>query len=408
MNDVEGAAKRWLQSAHALHERTIALRRAIHREPELGLHTPKTLDKVRAALADLPLEWKAGASCTGAIAILRGARPGRTVLLRGDMDALPMSESTGLEFSSTVPGAMHACGHDAHTAMLACAARALCERRADLAGTVLFMFQPGEEGFHGAKKMIDDGLLDEPAPEAAFALHIFPNVASGMFTGRSGPLLAANDEILVTIRGKGGHASMPYLAVDPIPVACEVVTALQTFVTRRIDIFDPVVLTFGKIEAGTTDNVIPETATLLGTVRSLSEQSRSTMHAGIAQVARHIAGAHGCDAVVDIEPGFPVTVCDPRAAALAEAAIIDAFGPEAWTPMRAPLMGAEDFSYVLQKIPGAMLFLGVCPPGEAAGDACPCHSNRMVLDEAALARGVAGLCALAERFLVHGWADRAD
>ena len=402
MNDIAPSSKQWLQQALALQDKTIALRRAIHQEPELGLDTPKTIAKVRTALADLPLEWKIGISCTGAVAILRGARPGRTVLLRGDMDALPMSESTGLDFASRMPGAMHACGHDAHTAMLASAARALCAKRDELAGTVLFMFQPGEEGFHGAKKMIDDGLLDDPAPDAAFALHIFPNVPSGVFTGRSGPLLAANDEVLVVVRGKGGHASMPYLAIDPIPVACEIVTALQTYITRRIDIFDPVVLTFGKIEAGTTDNVIPETATLLGTVRTLSEQSRASMHAGISQVAGHIAQAHGCEARVDIEHGFPVTVCDARATALAEAAVVATFGADAWVPMRAPLMGAEDFSYVLQRIPGAMLFLGVCPPGVAVDSACPCHSNRMELDEAAMAHGVAGLCGIAERFLALG------
>lgn len=402
MNETSPDSQHWLQQALTLQDKTVALRRAIHRDPELGLQTPKTIAKVKAALAGLPLEWKSGPSCTGAVAVLRGARPGRTVLLRGDMDALPMSESTGLDFGSQVAGAMHACGHDAHTAMLASAASALCARQEELAGTVLFMFQPGEEGFHGAKKMIDDGLLDDPAPDAAFALHIFPNVASGVFTGRSGPLLAANDEVLVTVRGKGGHASMPYLAVDPIPVACEIVTALQTYITRRIDIFDPVVLTFGKIEAGTTDNVIPETATLLGTVRTLSETSRAAMHAGILQVATHIAQAHGCEACVDIEHGFPVTVCDARAADLAEAAIKATFGPDAWVPMRAPLMGAEDFSYVLQRIPGAMLFLGVCPPGASVESACPCHSNRMVLDEAAMARGVAGLCAMAERFLAFG------
>lgn len=403
MNDTIHDASGWLPAARGMQPHTVALRRAIHADPELGLSTPRTVAKVKAALAGLPLEWRDGTSCTGAVAVLRGARPGRTVLLRGDMDALPMSESTGLEFSSRVPGAMHACGHDAHTAMLTSAARSLCERRDQLAGTVLFMFQPGEEGWHGAKLMLEDGLLANPAPQAAFALHIFPNVPSGVFTGRSGPLLAANDEIHVTIRGKGGHASMPYLAVDPIPVACEIVTALQTFVTRRIDIFDPVVLTFGKIEAGTTDNVIPETASLLGTVRSLSEASRATMHAGIAQVSEHIARAHACEAEVRIEPGFPVTVCDPRATALAEAAIVSTFGRDAWRPMRAPLMGAEDFSYVLQQVPGAMLFLGVCPPGQTAEAACPCHSNRMVLDEAALATGVAGLCAMAERFLASGF-----
>jgi amidohydrolase len=318
------------------------------------------------------------------------------------MDALPMAESTGLEFSSRVEGAMHACGHDAHTAMLAFAARILCARRSELSGTVMFMFQPGEEGWHGAKKMIDDGLLDDPTPDAAFALHVFPKAPAGVFSGKGGPMLASDDDLHVTVRGRGGHASMPHDAVDPVPVACEIVTALQVFVTRRIDIFDPVVLTFGRIEAGSTDNVIPESARLLGTVRSLSEESRAAIHAGIAQVATNVARAHGCDADVYIKRGFPVTVCDAHATAHAAAAVAATFGSDAWTDMRSPVMGAEDFSYVLQKVPGAMVFLGVCPAEQSWQSACPCHSNKMVLNEAVLARGVAAHCAIAERFLAAG------
>lgn len=403
MNDIAIDQLGWLAAAEALQAETVSLRRAIHAEPELGLETPKTLAKVRAALAGLPLEWKQGSSSTGAIAVLRGAKPGRTVLLRGDMDALPMPEDTGLPFRSRVEGAMHACGHDTHTAMLASAVKALCARRDTLAGTVLFMFQPGEEGWHGAKKMIDDGLLENPAPEAAFALHIFPNAPAGHFMGKGGPLLASADEIMIEVRGKGGHASMPHHARDPVPVACEIVTALQVFVTRRIDIFDPAVLTFGKIAAGSTDNVIPERAELLGTVRTLSEESRVAMHAGIEQVAVNVARAHGCEAQVHIERGFPVTVCDARAARHAASSIQGVFGADAWIEMKAPLMGAEDFSYVLQKVPGAMVFLGVCPEGQIWQSACPCHSNRMVLNEAALARGVAAHCAIAERFLAGGF-----
>jgi len=403
MNDIAIDPLGWLAAAEALQGDTVALRRAIHAEPELGLETPKTLAKVKAALAGLPMEWKQGNSTTGAVAVLRGAKPGRTVLLRGDMDALPMPEDTGLPFRSRVQGAMHACGHDAHTAMLASAARALCARRDSLAGSVLFMFQPGEEGWHGAKKMIEDGLLDNPAPEAAFALHIFPNVAAGLFTGRAGTLLASADEIHIDVRGKGGHASMPHHAVDPIPVACEIVTALQVFVTRRIDVFDPVVVTFGKIEAGSTDNVIPERALLLGTVRSVSEESRKAVHEGIERVATNIARAHACEARVHIEPGFPVTVCDATATKHAAGTISGLFGKDAWLEMKAPVMGAEDFSYVLQRVPGAMLFLGVCPEGQAWQSACPCHSNKMVLNEAVLARGVAAHCAIAERFLADGF-----
>jgi amidohydrolase len=395
-------AQGWLTDAEAVQADTVRLRRAIHEEPELGLETPKTLAKVKAALAGLPLEWKEGPSCTGAVAILRGARSGRTVLLRGDMDALPMAESTGLEFSSRVEGAMHACGHDAHTAMLASAARILCARRSELSGTVMFMFQPGEEGWHGAKKMIDDGLLDDPTPNAAFALHVFPNRPAGVFSGKGGPMLASGDEVHVTVRGKGGHASRPHDTVDPVPVACEIVTALQVFVTRRINIFDPVVLTFGRIEAGSTCNVTPESARLLGTVRSLSEESRDVIHAGIAQVATNVARAHGCEADVHIERMYPVTVCDARATAHAAATVATTFGSDAWTDMGAPVMGAEDFSYVLQKVPGAMVFLGVCPADQSWQSACPNHSNKMVLNEAVLARGVAAHCAIAERFLATG------
>lgn len=403
MNDMVSEVRSWFDAAQAMQPETIALRRAIHAEPELGLQTPKTLAKVRAALEGLPLEWKTGPSTTGAIAILRGARPGRTVLLRGDMDALPMPEDTGLPFRSRVDNTMHACGHDTHTAMLASAAKVLCARRDTLAGTVLFMFQPGEEGHHGAKFMLEDGLLDNPAPDAAFALHIMPNAPAGSFGAKAGPMMASADKLIVKVTGRGGHASMPHHAVDPVPVACEIVTALQAFVTRRIDIFDPVVITIAKIDSGSTNNVIPEVANLLGTIRTLSEETRETAHAGIRRVAEHVALAHQCEAEVEIVPGFPVTVCDARAVGVAERAIGELFGADAWKTMEHPVMGAEDFSYVLQRVPGVMAFLGVCPEGQQWKMACPCHSNKMVLNEAALARGVAAHCAIVERFLAHGF-----
>ena len=403
MNDVLSAPADWLGAARQLQPATVALRRAIHAEPELGLQTPKTMAKVQASLAGLPLEWRSGPSTTGAIAVLRGARPGRTVLLRGDMDALPMPEDTALPFRSTVPGVMHACGHDTHTAMLASAARALCARRESIAGTVLFMFQPGEEGHHGARFMIEDGLLEDPRPDAAFALHIIPNAPAGTFQSKAGPLLASADKLMVSVRGRGGHASMPHHAIDPVPVACEIVTAIQVFVTRRIDIFDPVVVTIAKIDGGSTNNVIPEAANLLGTIRSLSEASRESVHAGIARVAEGVAQAHECEAEVTIERGFPVTHCDARAVNVAERAIGGLFGADAWTTMASPIMGAEDFSYVLQRVPGAMVFLGVCPDGQLWKSACPCHSNKMTLNEDMLARGVAAHCAIAERFLARGF-----
>ena len=392
----------WAEASQAMNLETIALRRAIHREPELGLKTPKTLAKVTAALAGLPLEFKSGPSTTGLIAILEGTRPGRTVLLRGDMDALPMPEDTDVEFRSTISGAMHACGHDAHTAMLVSAAKLMCAQRDRLAGRVLFMFQPGEEGWHGARYMIDDGLLDAPAPDAAFAIHIAPNAPAGILSSKPGPLLASADVMEIEVRGRGGHASMPHHALDPIPVACEIVTALQTLVTRQHDVFDPVVVTVAKIEGGSTNNVIPETARLVGTIRSVSEESRAKVHAGVTRIAENIARAHGAQARVEITTGFPVTVNDPRAVLLAERAVTGLLGPQSWQTMQKPIMGAEDFSYVLQRIPGAMLMLGVCPDGQDWHTACPCHSNRMTLNESVLARGVAAHCAIAEQFLAEG------
>ena len=390
----------WIAVGEALLPQAVALRRAIHADPELGLDLPKTTAKVKAALAGLPLEIREGPSTSGLVAILRGPANGRTVLLRGDMDALPLTEDTGLAFTSLNQGAMHACGHDTHVAMLVGAAKALCERRDALSGTVMFMFQPGEEGWHGARFMIDDGLLD-PLPDAAFALHISPNMPGGVFAGRTGPLLASSDKLRIRVVGRGGHASMPHDALDPVPVACEIVTALQTLVTRRISVFDPAVITIARIEAGTTDNVIPEDARLWGTLRTLSERSRQLAQEGIRRVAENIAAAHGATAQVEIEQGFPVTVCDGRVVSLAERTAKALFGEGGWMTMPHPMMGAEDFAYVLQKTPGAMAFLGASPEGGDWRTCCALHSNRMVLNEDVMAKGIAMHCAMAQAALTE-------
>lgn len=392
----------WVEAGQVLLPEMIALRRAIHEEPELGLKTPATTAKAKQALAGLPLEIREGSSTTGFVARLQGPANGRIVLLRADMDALPMSEETGLAFSSRHSGAMHACGHDSHVAMLVGAAKALCAKRERLAGSVLFMFQPGEEGHHGARFMLEDGLLD-PLPDAAYALHVWPNFPSGVFAGRPGPLLAAADRILIKVVGRGGHASQPHLAIDPIPVACEIVTALQSLVTRRIPAFDPVVITIARVTSGTTNNVIPETAELEGTIRSFSETSRALAHDGVRRVAANIAAAHDATASVEIIAGFPVTICDARAVALAQATAERVFGDGGWQTVANPVMGAEDFSYVLRKVPGAMMFLGAVPEGGDYKTCCGLHSNRMVLDEAVMARGVAMHCAIAEAFLNEGF-----
>lgn len=393
----------WSAAGEAGLDDAIALRRAIHREPEIGLHCPNTTAKIKAALAGLPLEFREGPSTTGLIAILRGQRGdnGRTVLLRGDMDALPMQEETGLDFASTIAGAMHACGHDSHTAMLVGAAKALCANRDKLPGTVVFMFQPGEEGHHGARHMLADGLLDEPRPDAAFALHITPNAPRGVFVSRPGPLLASTDTVHARIIGRGGHAAMPHDCADPIPVACEIVTALQTYVARRIPVADPAVLTITKINAGSSHNIIPGEVALMGTLRTLSDQTRQTMRAAFERIARGVAEAHGLTAETWIDEGYPVTMNDPRATALMES-IAGQVGA-GWEVMPAPMMGGEDFSYVLREIPGAMSFIGVAPDGSDHRTNPPLHNTKMTIDESVMAKGIAMHCTVAERYLTNGF-----
>jgi hippurate hydrolase len=317
------------------------------------------------------------------------------------MDALPMPEDTGLPYASEVDGAMHACGHDAHVAMLVGAARLLAERRNELPGTVRFMFQPGEEGFHGARYMIDAGLLTDPDVHAAFALHVAPNLPSGSISTRSGALMASADVIEIVVTGKGGHASTPYLANDPMPVAAEIVQALQVMVTRRINAFDPVVITISKISAGTTSNVIPESVYLLGTLRAVSESGRRLATAGIERVATSIAHAHEMEAEVKVVPGYPVTVNHDGFAKFALGVGRELVGESLVIDMPTPAMGAEDFSYVLQQRPGALAFLGVCPPGEPPKRAHSCHSNRMVLDEKGMQTGIAMHVAVALSYMAR-------
>ncbi|HSG34918.1 MAG TPA: M20 family metallopeptidase, partial [Sphingomonadaceae bacterium] len=352
-----------LEDARAISDRIVSLRRAIHSEPELGLETPKTLDKVRGELADLPLEWRMGTSCTGAVAVLRGSKGGRSVLLRGDMDALPMEEHTGLDFASTIPGRMHACGHDTHTAMLAGAARVLAAKQEELTGEVHFMFQPGEEGHHGARFMIEDGLLD-PSPDAAFAIHIMPNARHGVVGSRAGALLAAADMFEIAVTGRGGHASMPHDTRDPVPVAAEIVTALQAMVTRKFNAAEATIVTVSQLDAGSAHNIIPDKAVMKGTMRTLSAERRKAVRVAITHLAKGIASAHEMEAHVELIEGFPPTINDPRAVALGEAVARELGGEEAFQWMEHPIMGAEDFSYVLQQIPGAMFFLGVSHQGD--------------------------------------------
>lgn len=389
-------------AAEALLPEIVAIRRRLHRRPEIGLQLPITQAAVAEELRRFGLEPQLGRSVSSVTATLEGARPGPTLVLRADMDGLPLQEETGLDFASEVDGAMHACGHDTHVAMLLGAARLLVSRSDQLNGRVLLMFQPGEEGRHGARFMLEEGLLEGPvgaAATAAFAIHIHTHYPTRTIQIRAGAMLAAADFLHVTVRGRGGHASAPHLAVDPIVVAAEIIVALQTMVARRIDVFDPAVVTIARVSAGTAGNIIPETAVLEGTIRTVSETTRATVHELIGRTIGGIAVAHGATAEVRIEPGYPVTMNDPAFTSFVRAVAGELIGDGAVAEMPAPQMGAEDFSYVLQRVPGAMAFLGARPLDQDPAAAPQNHSNRVVFDELAMADGAALYATVALRYL---------
>ena len=399
---------RTLELASAIGPELVALRRRLHRIPELGMSLPLTQQVVLDALDGLDLELTVGESLSSVVAVLRGRGPGPgsagdrpVVLLRGDMDALPVTEDLPLDFVSEHEGLMHACGHDLHVAGLVGAARILHELRAELEGDVVFMFQPGEEGPGGAKPMIDEGLLEAAGRrvDAAYALHVYSSDHPlGTWFGRPGPLMAAADEVVVRVVGEGGHGSQPFRAKDPIPVACEIVVALQTLVTRQFDVFDPVVITVGKFVGGTKDNIIPDDAVFEATLRSLSPKSRGEMARRIELLATSLAEAHGLTAEVEYLPGYPVTVNDEAEYAFAKDTIVDLFGADRYAHQRDPEMGAEDFSFVAQEVPSAYVNLSACPVQDFAS-APDNHSPRADFDDSVVPDGSALLAELALRRL---------
>jgi hippurate hydrolase len=391
-------------SAQKLLPALIDLRRKLHRRPELGLTLPETQAAILEWLAPFAMPTRTGQSLSSVIARLDGARPGPTVLLRADMDALPMPEENAIEWRSEIAGRAHACGHDAHVSMLLGAAQLLAERRDLLAGSVLFVFQPGEEACGGAQRMIDEGLFDhEFAGEIArtFAIHQFPTLPSGSVSMREGALMAAMDGFRITVYGRGGHGSAPHQTIDPVPIACEIVTALQTYAARRIPAFDPAVITVGRIYAGTAPGVIPDHAVLEGMARSVSHVSREIVTRGLRTVAEGIAHAYGATAEIAVGVGdlesLPVTWNDPKVVSIAREVATELVGSAGVLNLSAPVMASEDFSLMLQRAPGTMVFLGTQPPGNDKPE--PIHSTRMMLDEAQLATGAALHAAFALRVL---------
>jgi amidohydrolase len=361
------------------------LRRALHRVPEVGLDLPRTRDLLLEALAGLPLELHLGKRLSSVTAVLRGTHPGPAVLLRSDMDALPITERTGAAFAADEP-AMHACGHDLHMAGLVGAARRLSARRDELHGTVVFAFQPGEEGHGGAAAMIEEGLLDVTGelPVAAYALHVIADLPSGVFHGRPGPLMAAYTLLEAEITGRGAHGGRPHEGADPVPVAAEIVTALHAYVDRRFDKFDPVVLTVGELHAGSAPNVVAATARLRAGVRTFTEATTARVAEELPRLIEGIAAAHGISAAVTVRPLMAPTVNDPAHALTVSQTVTRLFGADRYVELAHPRTGSEDFSEILLRVPGAFAYLGAAVTGGSAGNHSPYSQfDDGVLDDAA-------------------------
>ncbi|HEX2808485.1 MAG TPA: M20 family metallopeptidase [Kineosporiaceae bacterium] len=398
-----------LDDARALSGDLTDLRHRLHRLPEIGLQLPRTQETVLSAIDGLGLEISIGTSSTSVTAVLRGTAPAvidlqapPVVLLRGDMDALPVHEMVDVPFRSNVDGAMHACGHDLHTSMLVGAARTLAAHRDELVGDVVFMFQPGEEGFDGAGHMIAEGVLDAAGrrPEAAFALHVMSNLTGhGTVATRAGTLMAASDGLFVTVRGRGGHGSSPHTAKDPVPAACEMVLALQTAMTRSVDAFAPAVLTVGTFHAGTKRNIIPDTVTFEATVRTFDPAVRAVIARLCERVCKGVAAAHGVQVEVSYLEEYPVTVNDGKETRFALDVVADLLGRETALSMPNPIAGSEDFSRVIAEVPGAMLFLGALVDGRDSASAHPNHSAKATFDDGVMPAGSALLATLAARRL---------
>ena len=392
-----------LDDSRAVQDGLRDLRRALHRHPEIGLDLPRTQERVLAALDGLAVETTLGSRTTSVTAVLRGGAtpagdPRPVVLLRADMDALPVQELTEVDYRSEVDGVMHGCGHDLHTAMLVGAARLLDAHRDELPGEVVLMFQPGEEGWAGAKVMIDEGVLDAAGrrADAAYGMHVFSTMAPhGTFVTKSGPMLAASDGFAVTVKGSGGHGSAPHAALDPVPAAAEMVTALQVAATRAFDALDPVVLTVGVLRAGTRRNVIPDEAHLEATVRSFSVATRDRAAEVFPRVVRGVAAAHGLEVDVAYTPEYPVTVNDADETTFAGDVIEELFDEQRHLRWTRPLSASEDFSFVLEQVPGTFVGLAAPPEGADLRTAEFNHSPRAVFDDGVLADGAALYAALA-------------
>ena len=377
----------------------VADRRHLHEHPELAFEEYETAKFVAERLQQLGVEdIKTGVGVTGVTGLIHGGKgPGKVIMLRADMDALPIEEENDVDYTSTVPGKMHACGHDAHTAMLLGAARILMDRRSEFAGTVKLLFQPAEEvPPGGAIAMIKDGALENPHVDAVLGLHVASDMPAGQIGVREGPGSAGSDRFRAVIQGKGGHAARPQSAIDPVVIASQIVLALQTLVAREVDPTEPAVVTLAAFNGGSTHNVIPDQVVIKGTIRAFDDDLFDRLERRLREVVEGVAASLRAEARVEFEMRYPPSVCDPAMAQLLGEASRGVLGDDAVVRFE-PRMGAEDFAFVLQKVPGAMLSLGVKAPEWEAPK--PLHTATFDLDESALPVGAACLASVALRYL---------
>ena len=402
-------------AALKLEDKVIAWRRDIHEHPELSYQETRTAALAAEHLKKLGIEVRTGVGITGVLGILKGGKPGSVVALRADMDALPVEERVDVPFKSTAKATwlgqtvpvMHACGHDAHVAILMGVAELLAGMREEITGTVTFLFQPNEEGAYdgrpsGAQAMIDDGALADPKPSAIFGLHVTSAQASGVIALRPGGLMASADSLKINIHGRQTHGSSPWRGVDPVVTAAQIILALQTIPSRQLDsTLTPSVLTISTVHGGVRANIIPDTLEMQGTIRTHDEAVRADIWKRIEKTATAIADSQGARAVVKVHEGVPVTYNDPPLTAWGTRSLGRGVGEERVTESR-PVMGAEDFSFLAQQVPGMFFFLGVTPPDEDPREAPANHSPLFHIHEPALKYGVRSLAYLAIDYLRRG------
>lgn len=383
-----------LKEAKGIEQEVIRIRRHIHANPEIGYQESETAAFVAATLRSFGVEVTEGLGGNGVLGMLKGSGSGPCVALRADMDALAVTEDTGLPFASCTPGKMHACGHDGHTAMLLGAAKLLSTHRSELRGTIKFIFQPAEEcgPLGGAKPMIDAGVMENPKVDYVFALHLWPDVPYGKVGLKQGPLMSASDRLRIDITGKGGHGAAPHQAVDAIVVASQVINALQTVVSRQVDPLEPVVVTIGSLQAGGQYNVIAPSAHMDGTVRTQNETVRKSLPQRITTLVQSVAASTGASATVTYDFGYPTLYNSPQGVELLRQAAMQVLGVDSIYALERPSMGGEDFAYFLDQAVGAMFWLGCQGPSTPK---YPIHNAKFDFDEAILSHGVAMLCAVA-------------